>query len=79
MLLLAIILPGVSMLLNGRIISGIIAIILQVVACLTFVFFGIGFILWLILALWAINVRNKVRTDKKLSELEKKVNSSKTL
>lgn len=73
MLLLAIILPGVSMLLNGRIISGIIAIILQIIACLTFLVFGIGFLLWLILAIWAVNSRSKAKTERKFKEMEKKL------
>lgn len=61
------------MLLNGRIISGIIAIILQIIACLTFVVFGIGFLLWLILAIWAVNSRSKAKTERRLREMEKKI------
>lgn len=75
MLLLAILLPGVSMLLNGRIISGMIAIILQVIAFLTFLVFGIGFLLWLILVFWAISVRNKAKTERSLKNLENKFNA----
>lgn len=76
MLLLALVLPGVSMIINGRIISGIIALILQVIACFTFLVFGIGFILWLIIAIWAVNVRSSVKTERKLKKMEKRIMNS---
>jgi hypothetical protein len=75
MLLLAIIIPGLSMLLNGRIISGLIAIILQVVAIFTSALFGVGIVLWILLVIWAVNVRSNVKNNRKLQEIEKKINS----
>lgn len=73
MLLLAILFPGISLILNGRIIGGLFAIILQIIACLTFVLFGLGFLLWLILAIWAINARNNVKTERKLEKMESRI------
>lgn len=78
MLLLAIVLPGVSMLMNGRIISGIIAIVLQIIACLTFLMFGIGFLLWLILAIWAVNSRSKAKTKRRLRAMENTITNPNT-
>lgn len=54
MIILAIICPGLSFLLRGKILSAIVAIILQVVAVLTSLLFGAGFFLWLILAIWGV-------------------------
>ncbi len=76
MLLLAILLPGFSMLLNGRIISGLIAIILQVVAIFTSALFGAGVVLWILLVIWAVNIRSNVKNNRKLKEIEKKINAS---
>ena len=75
MLLFAILLPGFSMLLNGRIISGFIAIILQVVAIFTSALFGAGVVLWILLVIWAVNIRSNVKNNRKLKEIEKKINS----
>ncbi len=79
MLLLAITIPGLSMLLNGRIISGLIAIILQVVAIFTSALFGAGVVLWILLVIWAVNIRSNVKNNRKLKEIEKKINSSREL
>jgi hypothetical protein len=79
MLLLAITIPGLSMLLNGRIISGLIAIILQVVAIFTSALFGAGVVLWILLVIWAVNVRSNVKNNRKLQEIEKKINTSSQL
>jgi hypothetical protein len=79
MLLLAITIPGLSMLLNGRIISGLIAIILQVVAIFTSALFGAGVVLWILLVIWAVNVRSNVKNNRKLKDFEKKINTSSEL
>ena len=67
------------MLLNGRIISGLIAIILQVVAIFTSALFGAGVVLWILLVIWAVNVRSNVKNNRKLQEIEKKINTSSEL
>lgn len=54
MILIAILLPGLSFLLRGKLISALAAIVLQIIAVFTFLLFGIGFMLWLILAIWAV-------------------------
>ncbi|WP_338876167.1 hypothetical protein WBJ53_10995 [Spirosoma sp. SC4-14] len=69
MILLAILVPGLSFLLRGKIISGIIAVILQIVAFLTFVFFGLGFFIWLGTAVWAVISYNNGKAEKRNNEL----------
>ncbi len=54
MILIAIIFPGLSFILRGKLLSGIVAILLQVFAFLTSFLFGLGFIVWVILAAWAV-------------------------
>ncbi len=74
--LIAIIFPGLSFFLNGKIFSGIIALILQIVAIFTFLIFGLGFFIWLILAIWAVSSNNNkkadARTNKIIEELRQK-------
>lgn len=65
MIIIAILFPGLSFLLRGKIISAVFAILLQVVACLTFVFFGAGFLLWALIAFWAVSSYNNARADKR--------------
>lgn len=65
MILIAILFPGLSFLLRLKIISAIIAIILQVISIITFLFFGAGFILWLILAIWAVMSYNNAKEDRR--------------
>jgi membrane protein implicated in regulation of membrane protease activity len=65
MVLIAIICPGLSFLLRGKILSAIVAIILQVVAVLTSLLFGAGFFLWLILAIWAVVSLTQSREDRR--------------
>lgn len=76
MTLIAILCPGLSFILRGRPFSGIIAIALQVVAFLTFLIFGIGFFLWLILAIWAIVSNNNDRANKRHEELIQAIQNS---
>lgn len=71
MILIAIIFPGLSFLLRRKIISGIIAIILQVIAVFTFLIFGIGAILWIILVVWAIVSYNNAKNEKRHKEMLK--------
>jgi len=65
MIFIAILCPGLSFLLRGKLLSAILAIVLQVAACFTFVFFGAGFFLWLILAIWAVMSYNNAKADKR--------------
>ena len=73
---IAIIFPGLSFFLNGKIISGVIALVLQIVAILTFLVFGLGFFIWLVLAIWAVvsnnNKKADARTKKILEEIRQK-------
>ena len=75
MIFIALICPGLSFLLRGKILSGLIAIILQVVAFLTFIFAGFGFVLWLILAIWAIISNNNDKAERRHIELIETVQS----
>ena len=65
MILLAILFPGISFLLRGKIFSAIIALILQVVAFLTFLLFGVGFFIWLILAILAVVSYNNGKAERR--------------
>lgn len=65
MILLAILFPGLSFLFRGKILSALIAIVLQIVAFLTFLFFGAGLLLWIILAVWATLSYTNARADKR--------------
>lgn len=62
MILIAIIIPWLSFFLRGKIIQGIICLILQITL--------IG---WLPAAIWAVMSRNNAKTDKKLKEMEKRI------
>jgi len=64
MILIALIFPALAFFLNGKIFQGIIALVLHIIACLTFVFFGIGFIIWLVLAIWAATSLSRYKTEK---------------
>ena len=61
-MLLAILLPWLSFLLRGKILSGIVCLVLQCTL--------IG---WLPAALWAINSRSNANTDKKLKQMENRL------
>lgn len=65
MILIAILCPGLSFLLRGKIISAIIAILLQIVAVFTFLIFGAGVILWGILAVWSVLSYNDAKNKKR--------------
>jgi len=69
MILLAIFLPGLSFLLRGKIIQGVIAILLQIIAFFTFLIFGLGFFLWLATAIWAVISYNNGKAEKRNQEL----------
>lgn len=71
MILIAILIPGLSFLLRGKIVSAIIAFILQVVAVFTFLIFGIGALLWIILVVWAIASYNNAKKEKQHKEMMK--------
>jgi hypothetical protein len=70
MILIAILIPGLSFVLRGKILSAIVAFALQIAACFLFLVFGLGFILWLILAIWAVVSLNNGRNDAKLKQME---------
>ena len=65
-MLLALLLPWLSFILRGKILSGIICLILQCTL--------IG---WLPAALWAINSRSNAKTDKKLKQMENRLTNQK--
>jgi uncharacterized membrane protein YqaE (UPF0057 family) len=65
-MLLAILLPWLSFILRGKILSGILCLILQCTL--------IG---WLPAALWAINSRSNAKTDKKLKQMENRLTNQK--
>lgn len=69
MILLAILVPGLSFLLRGKVIQGIIAIILQIIAAFTFLLFGLGFFIWLATAIWAVISYNNGKAEKRNQEL----------
>lgn len=75
-MLLAIFLPGLSFLLRGKIISAIFAIILQIVAVLTFLVFGLGFFIWVALAIWAVTSRNNGKVNDKMKKMERELKSN---
>ncbi len=68
MILLSILIPGLSFLLRGKILSAILAFVLQGIAIFTFMFFGIGALLWIILAVWAIVSYNNAKNEKRHRE-----------
>ncbi len=65
MLLIAIIFPGLSFILRGKFLSGIVAILLQMLAFLTTILFGFGFLVWAILAIWAVVSYFQGKADKR--------------
>ena len=65
-MILAILLPWLSFLLRGKILSGIVCLVLQCTL--------IG---WLPAALWAINSRSNAKTDKKLKQMENRLTNKK--
>lgn len=65
-MLLALLLPWLSFILRGKILSGIICLILQCTL--------IG---WLPAALWAVNSRSNAKTDKKLKQMENRLTNQK--
>ena len=69
MILLALLLPGISFLIRGKIISGLVALILQLIAVFTFLLFGLGFFIWLGTAIWAVISYNNEKAEKRNKEL----------
>jgi len=65
-MLLDFLLPWLSFILRGKILSGIFCLILQCTL--------IG---WLPAALWAINSRSNAKTDKKLKQMENRLTNQK--
>ncbi|AWG23508.1 YqaE/Pmp3 family membrane protein [Flavobacterium faecale] len=64
-MLLAILIPWLSFFINGKIIRGIVCLILQITI--------IG---WIPAAIWALSSRNSSKMDKKLKQMEKKIIAS---
>ncbi len=69
MILIAILFPGLSFLLRGKLISAVFAIILQVIALFTLVLVGLGFYIWLFTAIWAVSSYTQSRADRRNREL----------
>ena len=67
MILIAIIFPGISFLLRGKILAAIIAFVLQITM------FG-----WLPVAIWAVVSLNNERNEKRIEEMEKRIISANT-
>lgn len=67
MILIAILLPWLSFLLRGKIIAGIICLILQITL--------IG---WIPAMIWAVVARSNAKTNEKLQEMEKRIIASQT-
>ena len=65
-MLLALLLPWLSFIIRGKILSGIFCLVLQCTL--------IG---WLPAALWAINSRSNAKTDKKLKQMENRLTNQK--
>jgi hypothetical protein len=65
MVLIAIICPGLSFLLRGKLFSAILAFILQVFAFCTAIVFGLGFYVWLVTAIWAVLSYTQARADRR--------------
>ncbi len=65
MILIAILIPWLSFFLRGKILSGIICLILQITV--------IG---WLPAAIWALVSRNNAKQDAKMKEMEKRIIAS---
>lgn len=63
-MLLALLLPWLSFIVRGKILSGVVCLILQCTL--------IG---WLPAALWALNSRSNAKTNKKLKQMENKLNN----
>jgi TM2 domain-containing membrane protein YozV len=66
MILLAIIFPGISFLLRGKILSAILAIILQLTL--------VG---WLPVAIWAVVSLVNSRNNKRMDEMERRITKNK--
>ena len=62
MILIAVLLPWLSFFLRGKILTGILCIILQITL--------IG---WLPAAIWAVAARNNAQTNKRLKQMEKRI------
>lgn len=73
MILIAILVPGLSFLLRGKVFSALIAIVLQIIAYLLLLVFGTGIILWLALAVWAVMSYNNQKADERIEKLKRKL------
>lgn len=62
MILLAIIFPGISFLVRGKVLSAILAIVLQLTL--------VG---WLPVAIWAVVSLSNFRSEKRLKEMERRI------
>jgi hypothetical protein len=76
MILLAIFFPGIYFLFRGKIFSAIFAIVLQIIAILTFLVFGIGVIISIAISAWAVLSYINHKNAKKLEQMEKRIIAS---
>jgi hypothetical protein len=67
MILIAILIPWLSFFLRGKILSGIVCLLLQITL--------IG---WLAAAIWAVVSRDNAKNDKKMKEMEKRIIAAQT-
>lgn len=73
MILIAILVPGLSFLLRGKIFSALIAIVLQIIAIIASLAAGLGLFLWLALAVWAVMSYNNQKSDERINKLKGKL------
>ena len=77
MILIAILAPWLSFLLRGKFLSAFVAFIVELIAAFSFFFFGLSFfVVWFILAAWAVMSYNNAKADKRNRELMKLISQS---
>ena len=66
MILIAILAPWLSFLLRGKFLSAFVAFVVELIAAFSFIFFGLSFfVVWAILAIWAVTSYNNAKADKR--------------
>lgn len=66
MILIAILAPWLSFLLRGKFLSAFVAFTIELIAAFSFIFFGLSFfVVWFILAIWAVTSYNNAKADKR--------------
>lgn len=70
--LIAIILPPLALLLAGKPFQAVISTIIWILAWIFAIFAGLGFFMWIVLAVWAVLVVRDRNTRKMMEELHSK-------